>query len=422
MSSDRKAPIAAAAALVAALVLTALAALPAAADSPVTGPAASAGRKIADALRTSPVYVDPAYAGALPAARQKELARRIGRTGLPIEVALVPLVKGDAFDGDPAVLADIVHERSGLHDLIVVTMAEWGDGLYGHEWPGEEHQARDAVAAVEFLDSMKDAGLADRADKAVDLIAEGDGSKVYQDATADLHSGVTPATERAASSGGSALWPVLAGVAAGVVVLAAGGTWLVRRRRAPSPFVFPQAVFAAARTADLGELRHRAQAQVIALGEAIENAEVKATPGLGRALDAYAAAGKVLDTAREIPDLAGVLALVVEGRDALDGRAGALPLCFFDPLHGRAARRVSWRPLGRRDQLDVAVCAACGQAVRARRAPETLTDSGPGGHPVPYYELPPGHSPWADTGYGSLLRPGDADTLADRVLRGNRAL
>lgn len=70
--------------------------------APATG--GTAGQRIADALKASPVYVDPAYAGAVPPARQKQLVARIGRTHLPIKVALVPLVKGDAFDGDSTVL------------------------------------------------------------------------------------------------------------------------------------------------------------------------------------------------------------------------------------------------------------------------------------------------------------------------------
>jgi hypothetical protein len=175
-------------------------------------------------------------------------------------------------------------------------------------------------------------------------------------------------------------------------------------------------VFAAARAADESELRLRAEAEVLALGEAAEATE-SGTPGLQHVLDAYAAAGTVLDAARGIPDLAGVLALVAEGRSALTGGDG-LPLCFFNPLHGRADRRLNWRPLGRRESLRVAACATCAAAVRTRRAPEVLTDTDEDGRTVPYFEIPSERSVWAATGYGSLV-PGEEDGLTGRVTRGD---
>ncbi|NEB45943.1 hypothetical protein G3I45_16425, partial [Streptomyces sp. SID339] len=137
-------------------------------------------------------------------------------------------------------------------------------------------------------------------------------------------------------------------------------------------------------------------------------------------LDAYAAAGTVLDSARGLPDLAGVLALVTEGRDALAGTPDPLPLCFFNPLHGRAARPVTWRPLGRRDQLRVCACTACAHAIRTRRAPEVLTDTAPpDGRPIPYFEAQADSSVWAATGYGSLLGNDAEGGLAGRVGRGD---
>ncbi|WP_414170373.1 hypothetical protein ACMATS_35925 [Streptoverticillium reticulum] len=425
MSSRRRRPLAA---LVAALASVLLMVPPAVAApaGPGTGPGPGPGEKIADALRDSPVYVDAAYTGAVPAARQKDLVEHIRRTRLPIEVALVPLAKGDAFDGDPQVLADVLHDRLGSQEIVLITLDRWADALSGHEWPDDRHQARDAVAAVGFLAPMKDAGLADRLDKAVDLIAQGDGTKVYHDATAGLDKGTggstgasgKPAAKDKAASGGGAWLPITAAIA----VPALCALWLVRRRarrRQASPFTFPQAVFAAHRAADEDALRHRAEQEVLALGEAVQARDADTAPGLPQALDAYAAAGTVLDGARGLPDLAGVLALTALGRDALRGNPIALPLCFFHPVHGRAERRITWRPLGRRDQLDVAACRNCAQAVRARRAPEVLTDCTPDGRRVPYFELPADASVWAATGYGSLVAPGGALGMTERILNGD---
>ncbi|MFC9126992.1 hypothetical protein ACFT4A_09110 [Streptomyces sp. NPDC057099] len=384
----------------------------------------SAGQRIANALRTSPVYVDEAYADAVPPSRQRQLAQQIRRTGLPIKVVLTPLTKGDAFDGDSDVLAGTVRDRlPDQRELVLITTdGDFADSLNGYEWPADTHQTRDAVTAAGFLDETRDAGLADLTDKAVELVAEGKGTQRYEEAIKDLDGATAPsatpddsaATSAASYSGGSAWWlligvPVLALAAA---LAARGG---IRTRKTP-PAV-PQLVFATARAADEAELRRRAETEVLALGEATQAADLATTPGLQHALDAYAAAGTVLDEARGLPDLAGVLALVQEGQDALNGTHDtALPRCFFHPLHGRAALRTGWRPLGRRDRLDVAVCQECADALRDRRAPEVLTDTDENGRTVPYFELPAERSVWAATGYGSLKAP-----LAGINSRGIRA-
>ncbi|MFF7795336.1 hypothetical protein [Streptomyces sp. NPDC007991] len=383
--------------VLAALLLAALTTAPARAAD---GDAPSAGQRIAEALRTSPVYVDEAYADAVPPSRQRQLADRIRRTGLPVKVVLTPLTKGDAFDGDSGVLAGIVRDRlPEQRDLILITTdGEFPDSLNGYEWPADDHQTRDAVAAAGLLDETRDAGLADLTAKAVDLVAEGKGTRRYEEATKDLDG--TPVSKP--ESGGARgwwLWPLAAVPALALTVLATRA--LVRSRSRRTAPAIPQLVFATARAADEAELRRRAEAEVLALGEATQAADVSTTPALQRALDAYAAAGRVLDEARGVPDLAGALALAQEGQDALAGSPG-LPLCFFNPLHGRAARRTGWRPLGRRDRLDVAVCRECADALRGRRAPEVLTDRDEDGRTVPYFEVPAGRSVWAATGYGSL--------------------
>lgn len=381
----------------AALLLTVLAAAPARAADGAGGPAA--GQRIAQALRDSPVYVDEAYADAVPPARQRQLAERIRHTGLPIKVVLTPLTKGDAFDGDSDVLAGTVRDRlPEQRDLVLITTdGDFPDSLRGFEWPADTHQARDAVAAVGFLDETRNAGLADLTAKAVDLVAEGRGEQRYAQATEGLRA---PGPRTGEEASGDTRWWLLAAapVALALTALAARA---LRRLRRNAPAV-AHLVFATARAADETELRRRAEAEVLALGEATRAADVTTTPGLQAALDAYAAAARVLDEARGLPDLAGALALTHEGREALTGSPG-LPLCFFDPRHGRAALRVNWRRLGHRDGLDVATCQECTDALRDHRAPEVLTDRDEGGRTVPYFEVPAERSVWAATGYGSLM-------------------
>lgn len=431
--------------------------------------------QIVAALKKDPVYVDPAYRTAVPPARREKLVAQIERTGLPLKVALVPLADGDAYAGDAGVLAELLHDRLGQRELILITTSDLSGWLRGYEWPSDQHQAEAAVNAVGHLPGMSEAGLATKVSKAIELVEGGRGEEVYREATADLASGGSPSRPLQADGDtdaeGFPWMPV--GLGAGTAVAVGAGLVLRQRRRAGGagqPFARPHAVIAAAREADLARLRDRAEQEVLALGEAVRAVELPpasatATSGpdggadtpsgggteaaraaLQQALDAYAAAGTVLDSAARRVDLAGVLALVAEGHDALravrhtakpsppPGRRGLarwasrrrhpsrsaadattpLPLCFFNPLHGRSARRLAWRPLGTRHMLDVAACSECARAVAEHQAPEVLTDEWDG-RAVPYFEVPAEHSVWAATGYGSLVDDG----LAHRVNRGD---
>ncbi|MGY5135038.1 hypothetical protein ACWGJW_22025 [Streptomyces nigrescens] len=389
--------------------------------------AESPGQKIADALRRSPVHVDPSLTSAVDAEQQRELAARIRRSRLPIRVALVPLVEGDSWGGKPEQLAEVVHDRMGGGPSILITLGNYPDDISAREWPSGAHQAFHAATAVFFQKDMKGAGPAKRVARAIDIIEAGNGDTVYARATAGL--GAPKPTQdtadgagagaKAASAHGSPVVRLLSLVVGPVLLLAAVGLLLRRRSRLrdlSTPFALPRSVFAAARQADEAGLRDRAAEEVVRLGEEARTAQ-GAPAAVERALDAYAAAGTVLDRARGVPDLAGVFALVAEGRAALSAPTAALPLCFFHPLHGPAVRRIPWRPLGRREQLRVAACETCLRAVRTRRAPEVLTDRRDG-RPVPYFEVPAEDSLWAATGYGSLLS-GAADSLAGRVQRGD---
>ncbi|WP_043265679.1 hypothetical protein [Streptomyces sp. CT34] len=380
--------------------------------------AESPGQKIADALRTSPVYVDPSLSSAVGPDDQRKLVTQIQQTHLPIKVVLVPLVEGDSWGGKSEQLSQVVHDRMGGGPAVLITPGSYPDDIAADEWPANAHQAGHAAASVFFDDTMKGAGLTKRISRAIDIIKAGDGDKVYNQLTARLGTPSGGGTaKRPAAHGGSPVVRIVALVAGPLLVPAAA--WLLLRRRSrlrdlATPFAMPRSVFAAAHKADEDGLRDRATEEVVRLGEEARAAEGDPA-AVERALDAYSAAGTVLDHARGVPDLAGVFALIAEGRAALSTAPATLPLCFFHPLHGPAVRRIPWRPLGRREQLRVATCDTCLRAVRARRAPEVLTDR-LDGHPVPYFEVPAEKSLWAATGYGSLL---SGDSLAAHVQRGD---
>ncbi|MEU7185059.1 hypothetical protein [Streptomyces sp. NPDC045470] len=234
--------------------------------------------------------------------------------------------------------------------------------------------------------------------------------------TAALHTALSSPTTTAAS-------PLrFLFLAAGPLLLVAAVGLLLRRRSRlrdlAQPLAIPRAVFAAVHRADEAGIRERAAEEVARLaGHAQGNRAAPAATG--RARESCATAEALLQRASGVPDLAGVFALVHEGRTALDGSKAPLPLCFFHPLHGPAARRIPWRPSDDGERFQVGACATCIRDLRSRREPDTLTDQR-AGRPVPYFDVPHEHSLWSATGYGSLLTDTSLTTHVQRELDPSR--
>lgn len=420
----------------AAAALIAIAALASTAPGAQAAVQASPGATIAAALRKSPLYIDPSLASAFPSAMRASLLREIRRAPAPVFILAVPLASGGNWSsGDQ--LAAVVHNDLGRAGIYLTLDAEITGNIDAYTWPSDPqgldappYHAADAAQAVDLEQDMQSATMAQRFLTCIKLISDGQAVAAYNAATAQLNDGTTASsgTQPKGGNGGGGPWLVI-----GIVVLilagAGSGSWLMVRRRRPQlpPVVTPHSVFSAARTATETELRGQAEQQVIALGELVEQpgppgggagpqAE-RAQQLLARALDAYQAAGKVLDSASGLCDLAGVLVLVHIGRGAaLSGQAlqagrpapASYPLCFFNPLHGEGSHQTRWRALGQRDALDVHACDECAAAAGQHRPPDALLDGG-----IPYYEADPRRSVWAATGYGQF-----GSDLAQRILTG----
>ncbi|WP_245667004.1 hypothetical protein [Actinomadura latina] len=392
----------------------------------------SPGERLAAALRRSPIHVDPSLASALPQPDRERLIAKFRRLPVPVYVVLVPLVKGGTW-GDDEQLATVVHERLG-HDGVFITFSDIGDDLRAKEFGGD-HQARYAAWAVSFDRSYDDTPVATRLNRIADLMLSGNAKKEYDRLSAEIRKRSEERRSReeprAGGDDGSSMLPVAVG-GAGVAAAGIAGVLLWRRRRMASvhregsALLLPRTVFSTAKRANEDQLREQASHEVIAFGELLDETDVHAgerTDALmTTALDAYQAAGKTLDAARGVPDLAGVLVLVDQGRDALASAQAVgkgrpeippSPLCFFNPLHGDAAGRIEWRPIGSRRRLHVHACRACARAARAKETPDILMDRRDG-RDVPYFEADPSESVWAETGYGQLR--GD---LVHRILRGD---
>ncbi len=346
--------------------------------------------RITAALRRSPVYVAPSLASALP--DRRALLAAIRAAPAPVFAVVVPVVAGGEWP-DAEHLADAVHRRLG-RDGVYLTLDD-ANAIRAWEY-GVDRDSGDAAGAVTLDPAMDSASLSDRLTRCVGLITSGRAHAAYQRQSAALDRRIRAEHPKPTGGGGHTL-AYAAGTGAGAVAGAAGALLLWRWRRMGR--VRRPAVV---RSPD--EVRAHAEAELVRLGETLEDAD---SPRLGEALDAYSAAGKALDAALTLPDLAGVLVLVDMGHDALV--SARTPLCFFNPLHGDAPVAVRWRAVGGRERVTVRSCAACARAVRARKTPDVLRDG-----VTPYYEVDPARSVWAATGYGQFR--GD---LVQRVLRGD---
>jgi hypothetical protein len=349
--------------------------------------------RIAAALRRSPVYVDPAYAKALPAAGRDALVRRIRRSSTPVYVVLAPIVAGGTWQSSEQ-LATVVRSHLNRDGAYVTLNADFGDVFDVVMWGGTDatrRSAHDAGWAVSYEKRYDKAPLAARLGRCVELIANGQGTQAYEKESgqalgSDRSSSPSPTARPSAHDDGL---PLGVPIAVAAVAAAAGALVWLRHRRARvavERLRLPRTVFGTGREADLEELRARAERELVAFGESLDGEDDRPA-NLARALDAYAAAGRTLDGALTAADLAGVLALVNLGR-------GAAPLCYFDPRHGAGTNTVGWRAPGTRTKRTVKACPACAGAVRDRRAPEVLLDGG-----RPYYERA---GLWAETGFGQF--------------------
>ena len=416
--------------------------------------------ELVTALDRSPVYVhESAEVGPY---YQRSLERRVARSGVDVLVVLADFDEIDPWDSGAELAGELRKRMAGRGQRVLITLDNEPkvETVVAFEWPDASfHDVDRATRTVARERDEGSTGLLTRVKRTIDLIdgtggESGDGSGELEKPEKGGEGAGGPERDRADAepdstrSGPSQDWvkkgfrfvgATMAWLFAALIVvlllvaLRTTVPWLWKRARPTRALPLAPQVYAAAREEDETAVRRRAQEEVLRLGERLRQHQATAdehtdqTP-LRLALDAYASAGTVLDHATGLPDLAGVLALTTEGRDALeaDGRArqpstasdeqavGVLPLCFFDPFHGRGERRVDWRTAGSRDVLSVVLCADCDLLVQQRKPPRMLVDRYDG-RSVPYTDVPAEHSLWSATGYGSF---GD-EPLAVRVQRGD---
>ncbi|MGW9634180.1 hypothetical protein [Nocardiopsis alba] len=388
----------------------------------------SSAETIANALRESPVYVDPVYSTVLSEETREEAVATIEESGLPVRVVLTPLLSGDDWDGDASALAAAVHDRMGGagHYLVLE-----GDSFQGQDLPpsvdgSSELRAHYAALASSYATEF-DGTVGERMERAVEFAVSDDPEAVYEEYVSAYEDSRVAAPGPSGNADGATVWPWALGTGALLILLVGGYLLWTRRPTAPS---MPQhAAFANASQARRESLERQAERELIEVGERLGAMEpatgTDAALSLGRALDAHDAARRVAEHLGEgsLADVVGVLVLLDLAEDGLaaagKGRrwsgADRRRHCYANPLHGTGTTDTDWRQLGATRSVRVPLCGGCAKAVRARTRPAALQVEHEG-RSVPYYEVPAEESVWAATGFGSL-----SDDLVERILRGERS-
>ncbi|MFJ2137125.1 hypothetical protein ACIOMQ_41315 [Streptomyces sp. NPDC087845] len=371
-------------------VLTALALMVCAMFTPVSAHAAGAGLdSVAEALKKSPVYVDPRARDQLSEADAVNLAKKIEDAGKPIFVAVLP----EAAEFPPETLMRDLRTQVGITGVYAVHL---GGGFNANA--DSSVMSRNAVGnltgAVKRSHSGDPEGL---------LTA-------FVDQATEQAKGQAPATwsgsEDDEGSGGAAVL-LTVGTAAAV---GGGGYALYRRSKKKRE------------RAELDALRVVVDEDITAFGEELDRLDFHPSePGADNAmrqdythaLDTYDKAKELMATAARPQDVQPVTAALEEGRFALATlaarRAGA-PVperrapCFFDPRHGPSAIDAMWAPPHGMPR-NVPACEADANLLAAGQEPMARQVQTAHGS-QPYWNAGPSYAPWAGGyfgGVGSML-------------------
>ncbi|MGP2437535.1 hypothetical protein [Streptomyces sp. JW3] len=343
--------------------------------------------EIAEGLRESPVYVDPAASDQLSKADADALADKIEDADKPVFVAVLPA------DQPTTDLFQNLRTETGV------------TGLYGIRL-GDRFDAR-ADSSV-----MSRQGVANLVSA---VQGAGDTKAQLNDFVDDALRNTGGAAPSGWSDGSGDGVPVGGLIATGAVVVVGGaGVYALSRRN--------RRRHEEEQRAALEKLRVVVDEDITAFGEELDRLDFRpGEPGADdamradyeRALDAYDRSKALMAGARRPEDVRAVTQAVEDGRFALAvlaARREGQPLpdrrppCFFDPRHGPSVADVAWTPVGGATR-EVPVCAA-DRARLADGLEPVVREVDTAGGRRPYWEAGPAYGPWAGGYFGGGILPG----------------
>ncbi|MFJ1544090.1 hypothetical protein [Streptomyces sp. NPDC088246] len=360
-----------------------------------TAVGASTINDVAQALRKSPVYVDPATADQLSPGQTAALTKKIKDADKPVFVAVLP--RTSAFPEQN--LLTTLRTDTGITGVYAVRL---GNGFNA----GADPRVMSTRAVQNLTAAVKTPGT--DTDAATQLNA-------FVDRAVEQARGRAPASWGGSSArDGSSSTVGLITVGA-ILVLGGGAAYTILRRNRQRKETEERAA--------LDKLRVVVDEDITAYGETLDRLDFHpAEPGADdsmradyeRALDSYESAKIRMSKAQRPSDVRGVTQALEDGRFSLavlearrkGGEPPARrPPCFFDPRHGPSVADVQWSPSGGTAR-EVPVCAA--DEIRLREGEEPLgrtVDTGDGRR-RPYWEAGPAYGPWAGGYFGGGLLPG----------------
>jgi hypothetical protein len=363
--------------------------------------------EIEQELATDGVWIDPVFARShgISTADEDRIEDAVASAQrADLKVVLVEVDSDDErFQGSFANLSAWLHDDAG-GDATYVGWNRWSEPHLSLQSFGDQP---DTMSVANVADHDHPDDVTDQVVRVQELLDDGNAEELWWEVPRDERYSWTADEGVQASEvvGGIGVVAAIAVVVAGLVV------WRRRRRLRPSGFTLPSTVLHTIRAAEDKRLRRQADAEVLALGEAIGGSEPggdsAALDAWQEALDHYAAARSILSQEAAPADVVGALVLARRGEDARataqeKGPSAWRPPvgCWFNPLHDGPATEVAWRD-GER-QVDVPACTDCAADVRAGREPRDVLDFIEDDRTVHYYRLDLG--PWSRTGYGTLDR------------------
>jgi uncharacterized membrane protein YgcG len=342
---------------------------------------------IAEALRSGPVYVDPAASGQLSHADADALAKKIEKADKPVFVVVLPV-------GYPT--------RNLFSDLRTATGIT---GLYG-------------IRLGDRFDARADSSVLPRtAVQNLVTSVQGESTKAqlndFTDRALTNVGGHAPSTWGTSGRTGGMSSVALLTLAVVLVAGATGAYVLARRSRLRRE---------EEQRAALEKLRVVADEDITAFGEELDRLDFQpGEPGANdamrtdyaHALDAYEQAKSAMAAVRRPEDVRAVTQALEDGRFSLAVLAARRenrplperrPPCFFDPRHGPSVADATWTPPGGAPR-EVPVCAADRARLADGRDPmvrEVDTEYGR----RPYWDAGPAYGPWAGGYFGGGLLPG----------------
>jgi LPXTG-motif cell wall-anchored protein len=335
------------------------------------------------ALRSNPVYVDPAAGDVVSPGEAARIADEIdAKNAGPMYIVVMPQSAADAFGGDAvSVLREIQSQlgRPGTYAGIV------GNHFRAGATAGILPQGETGKLASEAFNAHSDsaaAALTDFVDR-VGTARNGGGGAGNGD-----------------NSGGSSTGSL---VLLGLLGAGGGALYLNRRRR---------------KREELAAVKHVARDDLVALGDdiraldvdvAMPNANADAKAHYNEAVEVYSDAEQRFDAARRPEDLEPVSSELERGRYEMEAAKAMLAgkpaperraPCFFDPRHGPSTRDIEWAPPGGMPR-PVPACEADALRVEEGLDPN-VREIDYAGQRVPYWAAPGPYTPFFGGFYGGF--------------------